>query len=111
MTYEANLNALLVALADDYSDWSGKASINNIPAPEFIVESGRMYDKIMKVDRAQKCAVGFVCKKDNPKKGFTTGDLLMAASYSAPATNFARGNIFELEEAVARGMVRWCGIG
>ena len=37
---------------------------------------------------------GFVVNTDNDKK-FKKGDLLKAAGYSAPARNFARGNILE----------------
>jgi len=36
---------------------------------------------------------GFVVKEDGPK--FNKGDILMAAGWSAPATNKARGNIFD----------------
>ena len=36
---------------------------------------------------------GFIVKKAT--KGFVEGDMLKAAGYNAPATNFARGNVFE----------------
>lgn len=38
-----------------------------------------------------------------PTKGFKEGDILKAKSWAAPATNFARGNIFE------NYTVRWTG--
>jgi len=38
-----------------------------------------------------------------PTKGFKEGDILMAKSWAAPATNFARGNIFE------DYTIRWTG--
>lgn len=44
----------------------------------------------------------FIVKKDTNK--FKCGDILMAASWKAPATNFARGNIFESYK------VRWSGV-
>ena len=81
---------------------------------EFYIESGRTYDKIICKDTThadsdfiQRSVSGFICKKDNPKKNFKIGDMLMAASFNAPATNKVRGNIFE-DTACAR--VRWTGI-
>lgn len=67
------------------------------------VEEGRNYIKVI-TDRS---VAGFICKKDNPKKGFVVGDMLKAASWAAPATNFARGNVFNEADA---NKVRWTGI-
>ena len=53
------------------------------------------YDKIIADNGTQKTVKGFICKKNNDKKGFKVGDMLKAATYSAPATNFSRGNIFD----------------
>ena len=53
-------------------------------------------------------AAGFVALKDNPKKGLLFGDLLKSSSWDAPATNFARGNLFQ---AGWQNCVRWVGIG
>lgn len=51
------------------------------------VEKGRSYVKVV----ADGSVKFFVVAK--PTKGFKVGDILKAASYRAPATNFARGNV------------------
>lgn len=113
---------LIEAMKADYIDWMtrcdfarGETELTDVSRSmiddcNFYVTEGRSYYKIIKQDRSQKMCAGFVCKSDNPKKGFVAGDLLMSAGWSAPATNFARGNVFDLETAVNRGSVRWTGI-
>lgn len=56
-------------------------------------EKGRKYYKItIKAGTSGTSVWGFVVAKDDGK--FKAGDILMAKSWSGPATNFARGNIF-----------------
>lgn len=55
-------------------------------------EKGRKYYKIIHGLNSQPTVWGFVVAEDGEK--FKAGDILMAKSWSAPATNFARGNIF-----------------
>jgi hypothetical protein len=50
---------------------------------------GRKYTKLW----FNNSVTGFIVISRNDKK-FEYGDLLMAASWSAPARNFARGNVF-----------------
>ena len=90
MTYEQALNNLVEMMEKDFS----VQSYGHLPY-EFSVESGRSYDKIIANNGMQKTVKGFICKKNNDKKGFKVGDMLKAATYSAPATNFTRGNIFD----------------
>jgi hypothetical protein len=52
---------------------------------------GKSYIRIMK----ETSVHSFIVKEDGPK--FKKGDILKAASYSAPAKNFTRGNIFNPE--------------
>jgi hypothetical protein len=52
------------------------------------VEEGRKYVKIVKGGSVW----GFVVKADGGK--FKRGDILKAASWASPATNHARGNVF-----------------
>lgn len=53
------------------------------------VEEGRKYVKIIK----DNSVWGFVVKADGGK--FKRGDILKAASWASPATNYARGNVFD----------------
>ena len=73
------------------------------------VEEGNKYYKLMKTNAGgtQKSVNGFICKVDNPKKGFQAGDLLKAAGYNSPATNFTRGSAFDPS---TWGSIRWTGI-
>lgn len=52
------------------------------------IEIGSKYIKVV----ANGAVHSFIVKEDTPK--FKAGDILMAKSWKAPATNFARGNIF-----------------
>ena len=51
--------------------------------------------KYLKVVTHSGSAHTFICKKDAGK--FKKGDILMAASWNAPARNFARGNVIAKE--------------
>jgi len=51
--------------------------------------------KYLKVVTYSGSVHSFVCKKDTGK--FKKGDILMAASWYAPARNFARGNVIAKE--------------
>ena len=55
----------------------------------FEVKEGKKYIKLIRGGGVW----GFIVKEDGPK--FKKGDILKAAGYNAPATNKARGNIFE----------------
>jgi len=116
------LENLVEAMKADYIDWITRCDVKRgnetlsdisrqmIQDKEYEVTEGRNYYKIISRDRSQRMVAGFVCKKANDKKGFKVGDLLMAAGWSAPATNFARGNIFDLETAKKQDAIRWTGI-
>jgi hypothetical protein len=60
-------------------------------------KAGRNYIKVSTGNSTHS----FIVAK--PTKGFKEGDILMAKSWAAPATNFARGNIFE------DYTIRWTG--
>ena len=118
MMYE-NLNDAVVALKEamigDFAKWNDnsyeKSDYKNLNkewydnrvkeyADDFKIEEGRNYIKLS----ANGSVKGFVVKKAT--KGFVVGDLLMAKSWKAPATNFARGNALMGEF----DRVRWTGI-
>jgi len=117
MMYE-NLNDAVVAVKEaminDFREWNNRSAEkrestlgqewydNRIAeyADDFKIEEGRNYIKLS----ANGSVKGFIVKK--PTKGFVVGDLLMAKSWKAPATNFARGNALMGEF----DRVRWTGI-
>jgi hypothetical protein len=109
------------AMEQNYADWMQscadasddgvlsdyrKQSIKDF---KITVEEGNKYYKLMKTNAGgtQKSVNGFICKVDNPKKGFQAGDLLKAAGYNSPATNFTRGSAFDPK---TWDSVRWTGI-
>lgn len=56
-------------------------------------------------DGSARSVAGFIVNTHNDKK-FPFGTLLKAASRKAPAKNFSRGSVFELDELT----IRWTGI-
>lgn len=54
-----------------------------------VADEGRKYVRIL----ANGSAHSFIVKVDTGK--FKRGDILKAASWAAPATNFPRGNVFD----------------
>jgi len=106
MNYQEAMTDLISHIKEDFeSNGYTHLSVEDI---DIEVLSGSKYDKIIENGRHGGRVIGFVCKKDNPKKGFNIGDILMAASYNAPSTNFARGSIFDPQTYRAR--VRFHGI-
>lgn len=77
---------------------------------------GKKYIKIITKSYNQRSVHSFICiqphsfyKKNTSKKvEFKFGDILMAASWNAPARNFARGNV--LDQKSYRLNVRWTGV-
>lgn len=108
MNMDNALNGLFDAIARDYAEWRSRGEYGS-PSDydEFLkklyVVEGRKYLKVVEDTGNQRCVWGFIVKEDDKK--FRAGDILKAASWSAPARNKARGNI--LEEDFSR--VRWTG--
>ena len=119
-------NELLGAMEQDLKNWYLKSEYcdsheyadERMEGINYIFEEGRNYIKLVKTDERQydgsirSSVVGFIVKK-SPKaidnktnKPFQIGDMLMAAGWHKPSTNFARGNVFNLNPYA----VRWTGI-
>jgi len=93
------------AIKNDYAKWGEKSKIRDEMTQAFCAsvraEAGRKYIKVI----AGGSVHSFIALEDNAKFGFKKGDILKAATWSTPATNFARGNLFTLDA----GKVRWTG--
>ena len=73
-----------------------------------VTEGSRYFRIISTTITGQLRCCGFIVKEGHKK--FKEGDLLHAASWAAPARNFARGNLYD-DSFKTAGRVRWTGIG
>lgn len=111
MNMQTALETLRADIIADYARWQKlgptpddtAAEIKARMLQEFIesyrVEIGSKYIKVIKGSSVW----GFVVRGDTDKK-FRKGDILMAASWRAPARNKARGNILD-----GGYTIRWTG--
>ena len=109
------IEKVLEVMKADYRKWSNcsgdslnMAKLRSEYENGLEVSEGSRYYKIISNKGGQRTVAGFVVKEGHPK--FKEGDLLKAASWNAPAKNFARGNVFD-EESFKAGSVHWTGIG
>jgi len=103
------LDLYLDYIREDYRKWMtrlsrGKTSPHNEEMiDEFVfsvrAEEGSKYIKVITGSSVHS----FIVKKDGGK--WKTGDILKAASWRSPATNFKRGNILEKNY----GATTWTG--
>ena len=95
----------LDAIKASYADFSELTTVRQEMVKRFnenvAVMPGSKYLKVV----IKGSVHSFIVAKPTPK--FKVGDILMAKSYKAPATNFARGNI--LDPKFNFGAVRWVG--
>ena len=92
---EDKVCVLIDNLKDNYETWAISCGIGQEQVDRFNtgfdVRSGNKYIKIINNGGVW----GFICLYDDHK--FKRGDILKAASFNAPARNFARGNVFKLD--------------
>lgn len=110
---------VIETMKQDYINWStqnGKKPLSDyhkevVANWNIEIHEGQKYIKLVKKDHKSSfgggSVNGFIVKK--PTKGFVEGDMLKAASYNMPATNFKRGNVFD--DANNGTIARWTGIG
>jgi hypothetical protein len=108
------LDAYVKHILDDYAKFmtsvrsddeiDNKVRNEMIEKFEVSLEKGNKYLKVMTGKQGGHHSVhSFICMNDMGK--FTKGDILKAASWKAPARNFARGNLFQGDFS----KVRWMG--
>ena len=107
---EQQINKLLENIKEDYINWSthnGKKEISSYTQgvldnfdDNVQVKHGKKYIKI--VGGISSGVWGFIVATDDHPK-FKKGDILKAAGYNNPATNAARGDVFE------DYTIRWTG--
>jgi len=101
MSLEQALASYMENIKADYNRWmyvdrakAGKDTVRDAMVEEFnnnlSYTVGKKYIKVV----AGTTVHSFIVAGDNDKK-FRKGDILMAASWAAPAKNKARGNLFE----------------
>ena len=95
MDYQDELTKLHKAIVVDYARRTPEPDDRDVTqfAEGITFEEGRKYIKVVKTLGTQQMVWGFLMKEDDKK--FKKGDILMAASWAAPARNKARGNVFE----------------
>ena len=101
LSFDEAMDNLLVKIDENYQNWGNHTKDKTLDLNLMV---GRKFIKVVKGSSpGQRSVWGFIVKEDTAK--FKKGDILMAAGWSAPATNKARGNIFE--ESV--NDVQWTG--
>jgi len=98
MNYEMAIAKLFHTISVDYAGWLEKTEYDASDAyteklRELSISNGRKYDRVVVTKNGRDSVWGFIVKADGDK--FKEGDILMAASWASPATNHARGNIYE----------------
>jgi len=106
---QAQIEQYLEAIRNNYRNrGSGNTSPEVVAAmtKEFCdamcITEGKQYIKV--ITGPQRSVHSFIVKEDGAK--FKKGDILKAASWAAPAKNFARGNVFDQASFVR---VEWTG--
>jgi hypothetical protein len=111
MNFQNEMNSYLHYLLDNYKSWSRvqdepdevrrkiREDMTNEFANKLRYKEGSKYIKVIQGTSVHS----FIVKEDGPK--FKKGDILKAASWNAPATNFARGNVL----CFNYGNVSWAG--
>ena len=90
------LDSYIAHIKADYAGWGERTEIRNLMIEEFndgcVYEIHRKFIKVITGKAGGNTSVhSFIMLADDGK--FKRGDILKAASWKAPAKNFARGNV------------------
>jgi hypothetical protein len=101
----SDLNTALIGYKDsivkNYVDWCGSAGISDIGQFGIEFEPGSKYVKVVKISSGGSRSVHSFVEISN-------GNIWKAASWKAPAKNFARGNVYYDNTYLNR--LQWTGI-
>ena len=90
---QQGIQNLIDTMVEDYARWAKSLNWEDSKSTEFAdkitTTEGNKYIKII----SNNSSTAFIVKKDD--KRFRKGDILMSASWNAPARNSARGNVLE----------------
>ena len=91
---QQGIQNLIDTMVEDYAKWAKSMDWDDSTTVKFAdkirTTEGKKYIKIV----CNNSVAAFVVGVDNDKK-FKKGDILMSASWNAPARNSARGNVLE----------------
>ena len=90
---QQGIQNLIDTMVEDYARWAKSLHWEDSTTVKFAdkitTTEGNKYIKII----SNNSSTAFIVKKDD--KRFRKGDILMSASWNAPARNSARGNVLE----------------
>ena len=89
------------AIVADFVKWCGNAGIADLGKFGVEFEPGSKYVKVVKISSGGSRSVHSFVEKES-------GAIWKAASWKAPAKNFARGNVFD--GSTYMGRLSWTGV-
>ena len=91
----------------NYRRWSDLRSLKDNDPSKFQVTfaRGRKFIKVIDISWGSRSVHSFICVQPHDQWKF--GDILKAASWAAPAKNFARGNVLDPDSY--KNTVSWTG--
>jgi hypothetical protein len=98
------IDTLIEKIKDDYRGWGKPVAENDEIAKKVRREMIENFNQSIRYDVGNKyikiiqdhSVWGFVVNTEKDKS-FNYGDILKAASWKTPARNFARGNVFDID--------------
>ena len=109
ISYEQAIDGVLDAIVADYKQWCDGARISNSMDKSWRVKHSKVYSKIIEVRDGKDSSVHSFVVHTTEHKKFKQGDILMSASWKAPALNRARGNIFDGYSGISWTGAAACG--
>jgi hypothetical protein len=106
----AAVTTYLTHLVNDYRSYTVE-EYHRVPdkdAAFYTVTGTKRLKVVIRMYEDSDSAHSWIVTKDDPKLGHVVGDILKAATWKAPATNYTRGNVFSPDSYTERA--RWTGV-